>query len=124
MLEEVLTPAGHEVARAYNGMQAMRILSEVAIDAVLLDVRMPVVNGWQTLKMIRSDERLHAIPVIMLSAYGSDVQRSRALSLGCNEFLEKPVSPDGLVSALEAALRPRRARAPRLAGGAILRSMT
>ena len=78
-----------EVLRAENGDAALRILETREPDIILLDLAMPVLNGFDTLEILKRHERLYAIPVIVVTANGEE--KNRALVMGANDFLAKPV---------------------------------
>ena len=81
---------GEEVVEAKNGADALGILkSQGDIDLVLLDIIMPVMNGIEMLKVIRADEGLRTIPVIVLTT--DETKKGEALECGANDFIMKPV---------------------------------
>jgi putative two-component system response regulator len=83
-------PIVEEVVEAKNGADALGILkSQGDIDLVLLDIIMPVMNGIEMLKVIRADEGLRTIPVIVLTT--DETKKSEALECGANDFIMKPV---------------------------------
>ena len=83
-------PIVEEVVEAKNGADALGILkSQGDIDLVLLDIIMPVMNGIEMLKVIRADEDLRTIPVIVLTT--DETKKSEALECGANDFIMKPV---------------------------------
>lgn len=83
-------PIVEEVVEAKNGADALGILkSQGNIDLVLLDIIMPVMNGIEMLKVIRADEDLRTIPVIVLTT--DETKKSEALECGANDFIMKPV---------------------------------
>ena len=92
---------GHKVHEAINGAQAVQIIREEAIDLALLDVRMPMVTGYDAARLIASEGA--DIPIVFLSAKG--MRREVALAFGCDskvvEYLIKPILPDQLVERLE-----------------------
>ena len=96
-LSMVLEQEGYGVATAANGEQALRAVDEEAPDLVLLDLWMPVMDGWQFLERLRSPEHpLHDLPVIVLSA---DV-KARRRNLPVQLFLDKPMDVDRLLHAV------------------------
>lgn len=93
---------GHTVVEAGDGEEALAMLRKEPFDLVLLDLRMPMVDGMETLRRMR-DEGLH-VPVILISAHGSIPDAVRALRLGAIDFLTKPVVPDNLRVAVSEVL--------------------
>src|SRR5258707_399150 len=84
-----LARAGHRVACVPNGQEAMRALLEAKPQAVVLDVRMPELDGLSLLEILRSYLRWSQLPVILLSAYLNDEQIERARELGVNHVFHK-----------------------------------
>lgn len=101
LLKELLEMEGFNVIIAYDGEQALMLLDST-IDLLLLDIIMPKKNGIDTLKEIR---RQYQIPVIMLTARGSDLDRVLGLELGADDYLPKPFNDRELVARIRALLR-------------------
>jgi CheY-like chemotaxis protein len=95
---------GYEVLEAANGELAMQRLREQRVDAVLLDVMMPKMDGWQVLEAIKADEDLADIPVVMLTAKVQDQDQVRGWSRGAAEYITKPFSPLALSQVLQDVL--------------------
>jgi two-component system KDP operon response regulator KdpE len=93
---------GFDVSEAADGAQALNQLRDRLPDLVLLDVMMPELDGFETLRLIRE---LSTIPVIMLTAKGDEDDRVRGLELGADDYITKPFSPRELVSRVRAVLR-------------------
>jgi DNA-binding response OmpR family regulator len=101
-LKTKLKTLGYEVVLASNGIEALEQLREQQPDMVVLDVIMPKMDGFQTIKELRS---FSAVPVIMLSARGDDSDRIKGLGLGADDYLPKPFNPDELVARIGAIRR-------------------
>lgn len=93
---------GFQVVEAHKGMDAINELRTKMPDAVLLDVMMPDIDGFEVLQMIRETS---SVPVIMLTAKGEEDDRVRGLELGADDYVTKPFSPRELVSRVRAVLR-------------------
>lgn len=95
---------GHEVAVAGNGREALEMLARERFDLVVLDVRMPELDGTEVTRVIRNqpppgvDPRL---PIVALTAFAGAEDRARIMAAGMDEFLTKPVHPDELYAAIE-----------------------
>ncbi|MCD6290084.1 MAG: response regulator [Anaerolineae bacterium] len=85
-----LKVANFDVVSACDGKQALQILEQITPDLVFCDLVMPNMNGIETVRAIRSDPRFRSIPIIMLSARGSDLDVERALLAGANDYIIKP----------------------------------
>jgi CheY-like chemotaxis protein len=99
-----LHAAGYETRTAYDGQQALQLAEDEHPDGIVLDVRMPRVDGLKVLAQLHQQDCTRDIPVVMLSASLSD--RQRALDAGARFFLQKPYTGATLVEALDAALAP------------------
>lgn len=106
-LKDVLPSYGYEVVTAFDGINALKILKneEHQFDLVLLDVVMPNMDGWKTLKAIRSDKETETLPVIMLTALDEDYQQISGLKFGADDYIVKPFSLPNLLARIEALLR-------------------
>jgi CheY-like chemotaxis protein len=100
LLAHRLTGSGYRVSVAADGGEALERLGEERPDAVLLDATMPVHDGYEVLRRIRADERLAAVPVIMLTARKQENDVVGALQLGADDFLVKPFIPAELMTRL------------------------
>lgn len=93
----VLTQAGYRVQTAVQGEEALEFLrGDVAVDLILLDMLLPVVDGWRLLEEIQKDPRLATVPVII--ATGTVLSREWALSHGCAGFLRKPFDAEDVLT--------------------------
>ncbi len=102
LLREVLERAGFSVEEAGDGQAALRALYDQRPDLVILDVSMPVLDGWETLARIRE---LSDVPVIMLTARGEELERVRGLAAGADDYVTKPFGRQELVARVQAVLR-------------------
>ncbi|MBI4350870.1 MAG: response regulator [Elusimicrobia bacterium] len=90
LLEALLRPHGYETLTALNGREALAVLAEKPVDLVLLDINMPVMNGHEVCKKIKSDPQLAHIPVIMITSLDSKENKMKGMEAGAEEFLSKP----------------------------------
>jgi two-component system OmpR family response regulator len=102
MLAEYLGPEGFEVDLVHDGEDGARQAAAGHYDAVVLDVMLPRLNGFDALRRIRADSR---VPVLMLTAKGDAVDRIVGLEMGADDYLPKPCNPRELVARLRAILR-------------------
>jgi DNA-binding response OmpR family regulator len=102
LVREILTRAGYDVLEAADGQEGLRAFYADRPDLVLLDVSMPVLDGWDTLERIRE---LSEVPVIMLTARGEELQRVRGLAAGADDYVTKPFGRQELVARVQALLR-------------------
>lgn len=96
MLRIALKQAGHDSLQAVTGEEALDLLGREAVDAVLLDVRLPGIDGWEVVQRVRADQNLQGLKIIMMSAHASPATKSRAAELGCDAYLTKPFTLEQL----------------------------
>lgn len=89
---------------ARNGSEALSLLKTIIPDFIFLDINMPVMDGKETLRSIRSDKRFQSVPVIILSTSGNKTDMAICRQLGANSFLVKPSSFDELLETLRKVL--------------------
>lgn len=106
-LAEALPMYGYEVTVANDGLEALKILDqkEGAFDLILLDVMMPNMDGWDTLKAIRSNKKIKYIPVIMITAVSEAQKVVSGLRIGADDYIVKPFILPNLLARIEAVLR-------------------
>ena len=90
LLEALLRPHGYETLSALNGREALAVLAEKSVDLILLDINMPIMNGHEVCKKIKSDPQLSHIPVIMITSMDSKENKMKGMEAGAEEFLSKP----------------------------------
>jgi DNA-binding response OmpR family regulator len=88
--------AGYEVIEALNGEEAIKLAESEQPDLILLDVRMPKMNGYEACSVLKAQESTRGIPVVFLSARGQETEIKRGLELGAEEYILKPFAPDEL----------------------------
>ena len=101
-LTSKLRASGYDTLTASNGVEALDQAQAQQPDLIVLDVVMPKMDGFETLKELRT---FSAVPVIFLSARGTDVDRIKGLGRGADDYLSKPFSPDELVARIDAVRR-------------------
>jgi CheY-like chemotaxis protein len=101
VLRTRLKLAGYRVLEADTGEDALAVLDHETPDVVLLDLRLPVIDGWGVLDALRASGRLPALAVVLVTAHGGPEVEGRARALGCRSMLQKPFALRELVSALD-----------------------
>ncbi|MEO9654821.1 response regulator transcription factor [Marinomonas sp.] len=102
LIKDYFVGEGYEVSHAWNGREALALMAQDTPDIVILDVMMPELDGFETLKQIRNKSSL---PVIMLTAKGDDIDRILGLEMGADDYLSKPFNPRELLARIKAILR-------------------
>jgi CheY-like chemotaxis protein len=110
MLSRRLQREGYLAAVAADGLRALQMLRDEPFDLVLLDIMMPVLNGYQVLERIKNDEALRHIPVIMISALDELDSVVRCIEMGAEDYLPKPFEPVILKARIGACLEKKRLR--------------
>ena len=100
-----LEDAGHQVLEAGDGAQALAVLADAAVDVVLLDVEMPVMDGYQTVAALKADPHTADVPVVFLTGRTGSDDVVRGLRLGGHDYLRKPPDPAELLARVGAAAR-------------------
>jgi two-component system cell cycle response regulator DivK len=114
MYTEYLEYTGFEVVQASNGMEALKQAVERKPDIILMDLSLPVMDGWEATRRLKADERTAHIPVIALTGHALAGISEGAKKAGCDAFVTKPCLPEDLVKeirkVLEGPLPSRKAR--------------
>jgi len=103
-LEFLMEQAGMEVQVARDGQEAIDMAESFRPDLILLDVMMPVLNGYEVCQRLKSDPKLRHVRVLILSAKGRDVEVAKGRELGADGYITKPFSTRELVSKVRALL--------------------
>ena len=104
MLSRRLKRRGFQVVAAADGAAGVEAAVRELPDLVLMDMSLPVVDGWQATRMIKANPQTSTIPVMALTAHALKEDRERALEAGCDEFETKPVDLDRLLTKIEMLL--------------------
>lgn len=104
ILDFSLGMEGYEVVTALDGEEALKKATENRPDLIVLDIMMPKMDGYETCKALKSDERTKDIPVILLSAKGRNVDMQTGYDVGADEYITKPFSPRKLVDRINTML--------------------
>ena len=107
-LNDALPYYGYDVHSATDGVQALKVLANKKFDIILLDVMMPNMNGWDTLKEIRKNIETRDVPVIMITAVNEDHKMVAGLKNGADDYIIKPFVLPNLLARMEAVLRRSR----------------
>ena len=89
----ILEHYGYQVVIAMDGQSGIRLAREEQPDLILMDLSIPVVDGWEATRLLKQDSATRVIPVIALSAHALEEDRLRARQAGCDGYLAKPVEP-------------------------------
>ena len=104
MYSEYLQYSGFDVIEAENGMEALTKAADQAPDIILMDLSLPVMDGWEATRRLKSDERTASIPVIALTGHALAGISEGAKRAGCDAFVTKPCLPEDLVKEIRKVL--------------------
>lgn len=105
MLSRRLQRKGYDVIMAVDGEQGVAMASTQSPDLILMDMSLPVLNGWDATRRIKADSALAGIPVIALTAHAMASDREQALAAGCDAYETKPIDLPQLLEKIESLLR-------------------
>ena len=94
-----------EIVEAQDGMDGLRKVSSDHYDLALIDINMPVMDGLKLISLIRGDHNLREIPICVITTEGAKEDRERALSLGANEYLTKPIQANRVLAVARSLLK-------------------
>lgn len=107
MLSRRLVRNGFEVVMAVNGQEGLDMAVRENPDLILMDMSLPVLDGWDATRQLKADPKTAGIPVIALTAHAMDSDRQKALEAGCDDFDTKPVELSRLLAKIDALLARR-----------------
>jgi CheY-like chemotaxis protein len=102
MLGRRLTRRGYRLSFAVDGEQAVALTRSERPDIVLMDLSLPIIDGWEATRQIKADPAFAAIPIIALTAHAMEGDRERAIAAGADDYDTKPVDLERLIGKIEA----------------------
>ncbi len=106
IVDEMLRNFGFEVRVANNGLECLQILEDNSFDLILLDMQMPIMDGYETAQLIRQDKTLKHLPIIAMTAHAMTGDRELCLASGCTSYIAKPFKSEELVAEINKNLTP------------------
>ncbi len=106
MLSRRLSKNGFEVIVAVNGQEGVDLALSSKPDLILMDMSLPILDGWEATRRVKADPATKSIPVIALTAHAMAQDKEKAMAAGCDEFDTKPVELPRLLEKINALLRP------------------
>jgi two-component system chemotaxis response regulator CheY len=94
-----------DIVEAQDGMDGLRKISSDSFDLVLIDINMPVMDGLKLIGLIRGEESVQEIPIVVITTEGGSEDRARAMNLGANEYLTKPIKANRVLEVAQALLK-------------------
>ena len=112
MLKTLLEIRGYRILEASDGQEAITVARDAAPDLILMDLQLPRLNGLAVARLMRHDEGLRHVPIVILSGHDPARHRNLALAAGCNEYLHKPIDFDHLSELLGSLLGSAQGSSP------------
>ena len=109
MLSRRLTRNGYEVVIAVDGQQGVDMAVSAKPDLILMDMSLPVIDGWEATRRIKANAAMRGIPVIALTAHAMAGDREKAMEVGCEDYDTKPIELSRLLGKIAALLVPKAA---------------
>ncbi len=94
-----------QVIEADDGVDALRKLAATKLDIILTDINMPIMDGLKLVKRVRTDEALKSIPIVIITTEGAEEDRQRALALGANAYITKPIQAPQVIAKVKELLK-------------------
>ena len=104
MLSRRLVRRGFEVVFAVNGKQGVDLARSEKPDIILMDMSLPIMDGWEATRCVKSDDATRSVPVIGLTAHAMSGDREKAIEAGCDDYDTKPVELDRLIGKIQRLL--------------------
>jgi two-component system cell cycle response regulator DivK len=98
IVRDLLTATDFEVIEAEDGEQALAAVAKQRPDLILMDIQLPVLDGYEVTRRLKADPSLTAIPIIAVTSYALSGDEEKARAAGCNDFVPKPYSPRQLLA--------------------------
>lgn len=110
--KEMLEQEGFDVDIAMDGLEAVQKIRTSVFDAVLMDLQMPIMDGYEATRIIRSEPRFNDLPIIAMTAHAMTDVKEKCLSIGMNGYVAKPIDTDELVASLFDFIKPEKRKVP------------
>ena len=101
ILRDLLTNAGFEMIEAENGVDAVASAQARRPDLILMDIQLPILDGYEATRRIKADPNLKSIPVIVVTSYALSGDEDKARLAGCDDYVAKPFSPRQLLAKIK-----------------------
>ena len=98
IIRDLLTPSGYEVVEAQDGAAGVEMAAQVRPDLILMDIQLPVLDGYEATRRIKKDPMLAHIPIIAVTSYALSGDETKTQAAGCDGYIAKPFSPRALLA--------------------------
>jgi two-component system, cell cycle response regulator DivK len=100
ILRDLLSTAGYELIEATNGQEGVELAQQRRPDLILMDINLPVIDGYEATRRIKGDATLGATPIVAVTSYALSGDEAKARGAGCDDYVTKPFSPRQLLAKL------------------------
>ena len=98
IIHDMLAPTDYEITEAENGEQALAAIAKQRPDLILMDIQLPVMDGYEATRLIKADVSLRSIPIIAVTSYALSGEAQKARAAGADDYVPKPFSPRQLLA--------------------------
>ena len=98
IVRDLLTRSGYEIVEATTGEEGVTLAETQRPDLILMDIQLPVIDGYEAARRIKANPELHHIPIIAVTSYALSGDDVKAFAAGCNDYVAKPFSPRALLA--------------------------
>ena len=98
IIRDMLSPTDYEITEAENGEQALAAVAKQRPDLILMDIQLPIMDGYEATRRIKADAALRSIPIIAVTSYALSGEGHTARAAGCDDYVPKPYSPRQLLA--------------------------
>jgi len=98
IIRDMLAPTDYEITEAENGEQALLAIAKQRPDLILMDIQLPIIDGYTATRKIKADPALKSIPIIAVTSYALSGEEKKAREAGCDDYVPKPFSPRQLLA--------------------------
>jgi two-component system cell cycle response regulator DivK len=98
IIRDMLAPTDYEITEAEDGEQALEAIAKQRPDLILMDIQLPVIDGYTATRKIKADPALRSIPIIAVTSYALSGEETKAREAGCDDYVAKPFSPRQLLA--------------------------
>ncbi len=98
IIRDMLAGTDYEIAEAENGEQALAAIAKQRPDLILMDIQLPIMDGYEATRRIKADPALRSIPIIAVTSYALSGEEHKARAAGCDDYVPKPYSPRHLLA--------------------------
>lgn len=110
LVKFILEKNGYQVCAAKDGRTGIEMAEQVKPDLILLDIQLPVMDGYAVAQNLRANPNVSGIPIVAVTSHAMVGDREKAIGAGCNGYLEKPINPDTFIPEIEIHLKNNESR--------------